>query len=136
MDKKLISEDIQNIKYLFGYKPGRVISEQDYDYTTDYYLDTTENNDDEDFEDWEKADDDEYLRRKSGEGRDIYDDDEFMDYDGDDASTWPGANYGDEDEWLDNDDLEDFDKWSKKLPDMTYKPKHSQSLTDEDGMPW
>jgi hypothetical protein len=30
MDKKLISEDIQNMKYLFGYKPGRVISEQDH----------------------------------------------------------------------------------------------------------
>jgi hypothetical protein len=42
MDKKLINEDIQNMKYLFGYKPGRVISEQDYDYTTDDYLDTTE----------------------------------------------------------------------------------------------
>ena len=28
MDNKLIKEDIQNIKYLFGYKPGRVISEQ------------------------------------------------------------------------------------------------------------
>jgi len=35
MDKKLISEDIQNMKYLFGYKPGRVISEQDIDYTTE-----------------------------------------------------------------------------------------------------
>ena len=35
MDKKLINEDIQNIKYLFGYKPGRVISEQDIDYTTE-----------------------------------------------------------------------------------------------------
>ena len=42
MDKKLINEDIQNMKYLFGYKPGRVISEQDFDYTTDGYLDTTE----------------------------------------------------------------------------------------------
>jgi hypothetical protein len=42
MDKKLINEDIKNIKYLFGYKPGRVISEQDIDYTTDDYLDTTE----------------------------------------------------------------------------------------------
>ena len=39
MSKKLINEDIQNIKYLFGYKPGRVISEQDIDYTTDGYLD-------------------------------------------------------------------------------------------------
>ena len=39
MSKKLINEDIQNIKYLFGYKPGRVISEQDIDYTTDDYLD-------------------------------------------------------------------------------------------------
>ena len=39
MDKKLINEDIQNIKYLFGYKPGRVISEQDIDYTTEAYLD-------------------------------------------------------------------------------------------------
>ena len=28
MDKKLINEEINNIKYLFGYKPGRVISEQ------------------------------------------------------------------------------------------------------------
>jgi hypothetical protein len=42
MDKKLINEEVQNIKYLFGYKPGRVISEQDIDYTTDNYLDTTE----------------------------------------------------------------------------------------------
>jgi len=42
MDKKLINEDIQSMKYLFGYKPGRVISEQDIDYTTDDYLDTTE----------------------------------------------------------------------------------------------
>jgi hypothetical protein len=29
MNKKLINEDIKNMKYLFGYKPGRVISEQD-----------------------------------------------------------------------------------------------------------
>lgn len=42
MSKKLINEDIQNMKYLFGYKPGRVISEQDIDYTTDGYLDMTE----------------------------------------------------------------------------------------------
>ena len=33
MDKKLINEEINNIKYLFGYKPGRVISEQDMSYT-------------------------------------------------------------------------------------------------------
>lgn len=38
MYKKLINEDISNMKYLFGYKPGRVISEQDIDYTTDDYL--------------------------------------------------------------------------------------------------
>lgn len=30
MDKKLINEDIKNMKYLLGYKPGRVISEQEY----------------------------------------------------------------------------------------------------------
>jgi hypothetical protein len=42
MDKKILNEDIQNMKYLLGYKPGRVISEQDFDYTTDEYLDTTE----------------------------------------------------------------------------------------------
>lgn len=42
MDKKLINEEINNIKYLFGYKPGRVISEQDIDYTTDDYLDVNE----------------------------------------------------------------------------------------------
>jgi hypothetical protein len=29
MNKKLINEDIKNMKYLFGYKPGRVISEQE-----------------------------------------------------------------------------------------------------------
>ena len=46
MDKKLLNEDIQNMKYLFGYKPGRVISEQDIDYTTDEYLDMTEDKDD------------------------------------------------------------------------------------------
>jgi hypothetical protein len=42
MDKRLINEDIQNIKYLFGYKPGRVISEQDYDYTTEEFVDADE----------------------------------------------------------------------------------------------
>lgn len=31
MNKKLINEDIKNMKYLLGYKPGRVISEQDND---------------------------------------------------------------------------------------------------------
>ena len=55
MDKKLISEDIQNIKYLFGYKPGRVISEQDIDYTTDEYLDTTE------MDEQEEPDNDRYM---------------------------------------------------------------------------
>ena len=35
MDKKILNEDIQNMRYLFGYKPGRVISEQDIDYTTE-----------------------------------------------------------------------------------------------------
>jgi len=39
MDKKLINEDIKNMKYLFGYKPGRVLSEQDIkeEYVEDYY---------------------------------------------------------------------------------------------------
>jgi len=37
MDKKLINEDISNIKYLFGYKPGRVISEQE-EPETDRYM--------------------------------------------------------------------------------------------------
>jgi hypothetical protein len=49
MNKKIINEDIQNIKYLFGYKPGRVLSEQDVDYTTDEYLDIDNNELDEDF---------------------------------------------------------------------------------------
>ena len=40
MSKKLINEEINEMKYLFGYKPGKVISEQDIDYTTDAYLDT------------------------------------------------------------------------------------------------
>jgi hypothetical protein len=42
MDKKLINEDIINMKYLLSYKPGRVISEQDIDYTTDEYVDMSE----------------------------------------------------------------------------------------------
>ena len=46
MDKKLIKEDIANIKYLLGYKPGRVISEQDIDYTTNEYVDMNEDKDD------------------------------------------------------------------------------------------
>jgi hypothetical protein len=46
MDKKILNEDIQNIKYLLGYKPGRVISEQDIDYTTDEYVDMNEDKDD------------------------------------------------------------------------------------------
>jgi hypothetical protein len=46
MDKKLINEDIKNIKYLFAYKPGRVISEQDIDYTTNEYVDMNEDKDD------------------------------------------------------------------------------------------
>jgi hypothetical protein len=36
MDKKLINEDIQNMKYLFGYKPGKVISEQEQPETDRY----------------------------------------------------------------------------------------------------
>ena len=46
MDKKILNEDIHNIKYLLGYKPGRVISEQDIDYTTDEYVDMNEDKDD------------------------------------------------------------------------------------------
>lgn len=33
MDKKLIKEDISNMKFLMGYKAGKVISEQDMSYT-------------------------------------------------------------------------------------------------------
>jgi hypothetical protein len=57
MDKKLINEDIRNMKYLFGYKPGRVISEQDIDYTTDDYLDIDDSELDEDiFDGWDDPD--------------------------------------------------------------------------------
>ena len=35
MSNKLINEDIDNMKYLFGYKPGRVISEQEQPENTD-----------------------------------------------------------------------------------------------------
>jgi hypothetical protein len=41
MDKKLINEDIANIKYLFGYKRGRVISEQEQPNNTGYWTQTT-----------------------------------------------------------------------------------------------
>lgn len=32
MNKKLITEDIKRMKYMLGYKPGRVISEQEFDF--------------------------------------------------------------------------------------------------------
>lgn len=32
MNKKLIAEDINRMKYMLGYKPGRVISEQEFDF--------------------------------------------------------------------------------------------------------
>ena len=57
MDKTLINEEIKNMKYLFGYKPGRVISEQDIDYTTDDYLDVDDTELDEDiFDGWDDPD--------------------------------------------------------------------------------
>ena len=113
MNKKLINEDIANMKFLFGYKPGRVISEQDYDYTTDDYLDTKDSELDEvevddkfegvDLDDLGFDDD---TNEDSGFDFDTEDkEDEFMDYDGDDASTWPGANYGD-----DEDEIDDFEE--------------------------
>jgi hypothetical protein len=37
MDKKLINEDITNMKYLFGYKPGKVISEQEEPEIDEYF---------------------------------------------------------------------------------------------------
>jgi len=37
MDDKLINEDIKAMKYLFGYKPGRIISEQE-EPETDRYM--------------------------------------------------------------------------------------------------
>jgi hypothetical protein len=41
MNKKLINEDIKNMKYLFGYKAGRVISEQEKNDNTGYWTQTT-----------------------------------------------------------------------------------------------
>jgi hypothetical protein len=37
MDKKLINEDIKNMKYLFGYKAGKVISEQEQPEIDEYF---------------------------------------------------------------------------------------------------
>ncbi len=42
MDKKLINEDIANMKYLFGYKAGRVISEQEQPEIDEYFYGDTE----------------------------------------------------------------------------------------------
>ena len=41
MNKKLINEDIKNMKYLLGYKPGRVISEQEQFDNTGYWTQNT-----------------------------------------------------------------------------------------------
>lgn len=41
MDNKLLNEEIQNMKYLFGYKPGRVISEQKQFDNTGYWTQNT-----------------------------------------------------------------------------------------------
>jgi len=51
MDKKLINEEIQNMKYLFGYKPGRVISEQDGMWTQTTTMDRPEPMDEPMFDD-------------------------------------------------------------------------------------
>lgn len=75
MDKKLINEEIQNMKYLFGYKPGRVISEQDIDYTTDDYLDMEEIEEDI-FDGWD--DPDNFKSERIGK-IDKLEDDEFED---------------------------------------------------------
>jgi hypothetical protein len=42
MDKKLINEDIANMKYLLGYKAGRVISEQEQPEIDEYFYGDTE----------------------------------------------------------------------------------------------
>jgi hypothetical protein len=42
MDKKLINEDIKNMKYLFGYKAGKVISEQEQPEIDEYFYGDTE----------------------------------------------------------------------------------------------
>jgi hypothetical protein len=36
MDNKLLNEEIQNMKFLFGYKPGRIISEQEQPELSEY----------------------------------------------------------------------------------------------------
>lgn len=50
MDKKLINEEIQNMKYLFGYKPGRVISEQEQPEIDEYYYFPTDDEETDDNE--------------------------------------------------------------------------------------
>ncbi len=51
MERKLINEDISNMKYLFGYKPGRVISEQDGMWTQTTTMDRPEPMDEPMFDD-------------------------------------------------------------------------------------
>lgn len=74
MDKKLINEDIANMKYLLGYKPGRVISEQEQPEIDEY--------EDEDIDTQSPKDKLHDLKRKHGikTSDDFDDDDTYSDY--------------------------------------------------------
>jgi hypothetical protein len=62
MDKKLINEDISNMKYLLGYKPGRVISEQDFDfYNSNSDFGGDEDDDEDNLFEQEEPENDRYM---------------------------------------------------------------------------
>lgn len=90
MNKKLINEDIANMKYLLGYKAGRVISEQiqpeDNDFDVEmgegYEYDDVDEVNFDDFND-DNENDLNQLKKKHGikfRGDFEGDDDEFIDY--------------------------------------------------------
>ena len=90
------------MKYLFGYKPGRVISEQDIDYTTDDYLDMDEI-DENIFDGW---DDPENFHSERIGNIDNSEDDEF-------------------------DDLEDLEDFGVDDDEFDYLPDEDNNRRDE-----
>jgi hypothetical protein len=113
MDKKLIKEDIANMKFLMGYKPGKVISEQDSQLNEDPKKHYGSFNDEEMFEGYEYDDVDEL-------NPDDFNDDEqsrVNDLKQKHGIKFRGDFDGDDDEWLDymSDNTDSFNNLSRDL---------------------
>ena len=104
MNKKLINEDIANMKYLLGYKAGRVISEQIQPEDNDFDVEMGEGYEYDDvdevnFDDFNDDNDNDLNQLKKKHG-----------------IKFRGDFDGDDDEWMDymSDNRDSFDNFSKE----------------------